>query len=138
MKAFSRTALLALLALLPVGCAPPDPIEKLAADLSRSQAADGAMIFPSGPFQHISLSPTTPIAEVVAQAFKYSFRDDAVGTNFTVLATRQVRICGREELARLGDVYYTAVLVRTAVGQRIVLLQFRPGGYWWNKVYETP
>jgi hypothetical protein len=126
MQSFRANAFfwMALTAMLLVGCAPRDPIAKLVANLSRSQT-EGGMIFPSGPYHRISSSPTAPMTEVVAQAFKYSFRDRSAATNFTILTIRQVRICGYAELARLGDVDYTAVLVRTALGQRILLLQFR-------------
>jgi hypothetical protein len=106
-------------------------------DLSRNQAVGQGLIFPSGPVVFIPLPPTAPIAEVTAQAFKYSMADESVGTNFSILTTRQVRICGREELARHNNVYYTAVLVRTPGGERIVLLQPNGSGGWWNRVYAA-
>jgi len=139
MQSFRISAFIwtALTAALPVGCAPRDPIAKLVANISRNQA-EGGMIFPSGPFQPISSPPTAPTVELVAQAFRYSFRDRSAATNFAILTTQQVRICGDEELARLGNVNYTAVLVSTAGGQRIVLLQYSQGNRWWNRVYDAP
>lgn len=79
------------------------------------------MVFPSGPFTPISLPPNAPIADLVAKSFKYSFGDQAVGTNSTIVTNRLVRIWGRKDLPPLQNTSYFAALVDTNVGQRIVL-----------------
>ncbi len=119
-----------LAGVLLIGCRPTDPIDKLVDELSRSQREERG--FPNGPWGDLPLPPTASIEQLVSGVY---------GTNFTILATRQVRIYGNEAVARLGDVNYTAVLVSRPGRKRILLLQFKQHSTrsgWFVRVYDTP
>jgi hypothetical protein len=117
--------------------APQDPIDRLVAICQADQHSGSGEVFPSGLFSPIALPPSALAAELVSQAFERQAGDAKAHTNFTILANRKVRI-GDERMAGLHlDSDYTAVLVDTRSGKKIVLLQFQAASKgWWNRVYD--
>ena len=118
-----------------------DPIDRIVRDpIDRIVKKDSANeYFPNGMFIPIHLPETAPIAEVASRALGQSI------TNVTVLDTRQVHISygDADKLfpQRIRDFNYTAVLVDSSSGQKVVLLQFQqnsqhPPGSWWSRVYD--
>jgi hypothetical protein len=122
--------------LMPVflaGCGHSDPIDSIV----KKDSADP--YFPSGLTAIIKLPPTASVAEVTARALGLT------GTNVTILETRQVHISYGDEdkLVPPESIRYTAVLVDTSSGRKVVLLQFErdkhdPPGGWWSRVYDIP
>ena len=127
-----KIAFIIFLAVVFVGCSREDPIDRIV----KQDSADPH--FPSGLVMAIRLPATAPVIEVTSNALGRSL------TNITILETRQVHISGWEDdkLAPSEVFEYTAVLVSTSSGRKVVLLQFRqdkrypPGGSWWNRVYD--
>jgi hypothetical protein len=117
-----------LMAPVLVCCGHRDPIDRIV----EQDSADP--FFPTGMFTPIRLPATASAAEVASRALGQS------GTNITVLETRQVQIHADSGLpAEL--VNFTAVLVNTTSGLKVVLLQFQkdsqnPPGGWWSRVYD--
>ena len=109
--------------------AQPDAIDQLVARLSSPSHG----MWHNGLYQPVSLPATASPDEVGTKVFqKYiSMHGSHVGRH-EVLATRPVRI----PKAGPSDAY-TAVLVETNLGRKIVLLQHEsPGLGWWNRVYD--
>jgi hypothetical protein len=70
--------------------------------------------------------------EVVAELFqKYGFAARHFAS-YRVVQTRQVRIPPGAH-----DDRYSAVLVATEAGPKIILLQYSPHG-WWSKIFDAP
>ena len=111
------------------GCGRTDSIDAVV----KHESAD--ISFPSGMFRAIRLPAPAPVSELVSNALSFAFIEP---TNFTILETRQVRIHDGTGI-RPERASYTAVLVDTSSGQKVVLLQFEhdPGhdDYWWSRVY---
>jgi hypothetical protein len=86
----------------------------------------------------IKLTASAPIAEVVSEAF---LKGGGGETNVTILETRRVHIANvdkdRKEPKQYND--YTAVLVNTSLGRKVVLLHFYPQvGEWDYLFYDLP
>jgi hypothetical protein len=120
-----------LTALILVGCGHRDPIDRIV----KEDSADPH--FPSGMFMPIRLPATASVGEVAARALGLA------ETNITILESRQVHISYGDEdkLVPLERVSYTAVLVDTSSGRKVVLLQFQqdshhPPGGWWSRDYD--
>jgi len=83
----------------------------------------------------IELPATAPVAELVSKALYNE-------TNITILETKQVDIANNANKLRLGhsDIRrYTAVLVNTSSGRKVVILHFYPPVGFWNYVtYDLP
>jgi hypothetical protein len=120
-------ALFSIFAALLVGCAPkPDPIDFLVKDLSSSSLWD------NGIFPMLGLPETASIEQVVSETFKKTGFDKGQVTSFKILRVRQVHIHGS-----LPDLY-TAVLVQTDLGEKIVLLKYQgDAAGWWSRVYDA-
>ena len=113
------------------GCGHRDPIDRIV----KKDSADP--FFPSGLTGIIKLPPTAPVSEITARALGLT------GTNVTILETRLVHISygDSDKLLPPESVLYTAVLVDTDTGRKVVLLQFErdkrdPPGGWWSRVYD--
>ncbi|HUG73167.1 MAG TPA: hypothetical protein VMK82_07080 [Steroidobacteraceae bacterium] len=104
------------------GARETDPIAELVARLS----ATGGL-WTNGMFRKIDLPATAPIPQVLKSALEYNRYDKRVVTAHRITETRGVRI-GVEQ-------GYTAVLVDTDLGRKIVLLRHVPIG-WWSRVYD--
>jgi hypothetical protein len=103
------------------GCTSKDPIANF---VGKEQ---GDRYFGNGPFKRLNLPRTAPIDELVTQAFENAFPVPVYPENINVITQRQVNISGEE---------YTAVLVNTEHGERVVVLRYSdPMHGWWNHVY---
>ena len=127
----ARFWIISLGALALAGCSARDPIDGIV----REDSADP--YFPNGLFPIINLPSTAPVVEVAAKALGLA------ATNVSVLETRQVHIAyGNEgKTAFSEDSRYTAVLVNTGSGRKVVLLQFERGNRqapsnWWSRIYD--
>lgn len=131
----------ALLALEMIGCAAPNSMDRVIDKLSN----ENALMFKGGLFSWIPMPSDAPPTKVAEQALKND--DRFAATNCTAVRVRQVRISRGEEAHSEWypgfDPNYSAVLFQTALGERIVILQFvrvesphdRPG-FWWSRVYD--
>jgi len=93
------------------GCGRTDSIDAVV----KHESAD--ISFPSGMFRAIRLPAPAPVSELVSNALSFAFIEP---TNFTILETRQVRIHDGTGI-RPERASYTAVLVDTSSGQKVVL-----------------
>jgi hypothetical protein len=136
-----RSTILIIFAALLAGCAklpkahmaattPPaiasDPIDQLVTDLS---ATHGMWL--NGMFPILDLPETASPEEVIERRFDMGLPFGKVA-NYKILRIRQIRIPFTEN----SSVLYTAVLVQTDSGKKIVLLKFT-GRNWWSRVFDA-
>ncbi len=111
--------------------AQPDAIDQLVSRLSSPSHS----MWHNGTYQPMRLPAAASTDEVVRQVFQQTLiglHGSHVGRH-QILETRQVRI----PTAGPSDAY-TAVLVETDLGRKIVLLQYEsPGLGWWSRVYDA-
>jgi hypothetical protein len=122
-----RSAFCFVLAALLAGCATaPDPVDRLVTGLSASNG-----IWQDGSSPRLDL-PETASPELVVRAvfLKTRFGRRQVKHCY-ILKIRQVQIPGG-----LTD-DYTAVLVQTDLGEKIVLYHFFPEIGCWNRVFDV-
>lgn len=111
-----------------------DTIEQVAQALAQTQA-DAATAghsragFNSGlSVTGVFLPSNAPPSEVARESIKEDDWFAYAPTNVSVVAVRRVRICGTRQLESVAglvyDPIYTAVLLNTSFGQRVVILQF--------------
>ncbi len=132
LRALWQASFLAVLLVTSVtGCSRADPIDRLAAKLSSDPN------FPSGMFRPILLPATAPPEKVVAAIFDQAAFKGRV-TRYKILKIRRVRIAyGQPHEAPPEVSNYTAVLIDTNLGRKIVLLQStQVAGGWWHRVYD--
>jgi hypothetical protein len=104
----------------------PDPIEALVDRLSSSHG-----MWTNGMFPKLDLPATASAEQVVARVFKMISFDKGRVKSHRILETREIRIRGP-----LPDTY-TALLVDTDFGRKIVLLQYTsPSVGWWSRVFD--
>ena len=107
--------------------AQPDSIETLVARLSSSHG-----LWVNGLYPTLDLPATASTEQVVARVFQMTGFDKGHVSSHRILETRLVRIGDS-----FPDATYTAVLVETDLGRKIVLLQHSsPSGGWWSRVYD--
>jgi hypothetical protein len=94
-------------------------------------ATTGGPVWLNGIFPDIKLPELTPIGDVVAKVLKMSGMAE---TNYKIMDVETVRIRGGPD-----DVYF-AVLLKTDVGDRVVLLQHSGNspGSWWSRILTPP
>jgi hypothetical protein len=118
-----------IVAAMLVGCATAsDPIDHLAADLFSTHG-----FWRNGLSQGIHLPETAKPEQVVEQFFKISYFEHGKVTNYTILKIRKVHI-------QYCEPEYTAVLVQTNFGEKIVLFRYEPKSPdlgWWNRVFDA-
>lgn len=129
-----RSILFSIVTALLIGCvATPDPIDQLVARLSQ-QAVPGRVSatfsWDSGISPVLGLPPTASTDEVVSKAMKMGGHSQV--TDYKILKIRTVR----EERGDLPH-EYTAVLIQTPNGQKIVLFKYIPSFGWWSRVYDV-
>ena len=125
-----RLMLFTIIFALLVGCATvttTDPIDRLVADYSASHG-----FFVSGIIPDLNLPKTASEEQVIKRALEmHGFTKEQVASD-KILTIRQVHI---------QDIYpdlYTAALVRTSVGEKIVLFQYQlPAFGWWSRVEDA-
>ena len=107
-----------------------DSIDALVDRLSASHGAWGNRIFPT-----LGLPTSASTEQVVARVFEMVGFEKGRVTTHRILETRQVRIDNG-----VPGTIYTAVLVDTSLGHKIVLLRYlSPSLGWWSAVYvEQP
>jgi hypothetical protein len=104
-----------------------DPIERLIGRLSDSYG-----LWRNGVFPVLGLSSIASTQKLISRVFEMTGFDRGRVTQHQILETRQVSIPGD-----LPDIY-TAVLVDTNLGKKIVLMKFEgPAGGWWSRVYDA-
>ena len=117
-----RSIFFIIVVALVAGCATtPDPIDRLVAGFSSSHG-----LWTRGLFPAIKLPGTASTDEVVAKVLEGQV------ASYKILKARPVHIQGS-----LPDLY-TAVLVQTNVGEKIVL--FRYDGEtvgWWSRIFDV-
>ena len=106
--------------------AQPDPIAAL---VTRLSATHGLWI--NGMFPDLDLPATAPTQQVLEQVFKKTGFDKGNVRTFQIIETRQVQI----PAAGFSDAF-TAVLVETDLGRKIVLLKSSSVS-WWSRVYDA-
>ena len=99
-----------------------DPIDQLVEKLSASP------LWQNGRYPDLDLPKTASTDEIVARVFEVTGLDQGYAKVQRILETRLVQIRGDS----LGN--YTAVLVDTDLGRKIVLLQYGSTG-WWSRVF---
>ena len=100
------------------------PIEQLAERLSKDY------MWQNGISPIITLPSTATTEQVLSEVFKMSGFDQGHVTDYKILEVKEVQITGS-----LPD-WYTAVLVSTNFGDKIVLLQYEGKVLrWWSRVY---
>lgn len=115
-----------------VGCSHHDPIDSIV-----KKASDGPCFPPVTDILTfaIELPATAPVAEVVSKALYNE-------TNITILETEQADIANNANKLKFGhsDIErYTAVLVNTSSGRKVVFLHFYPRvGFWDYVIYDLP
>jgi hypothetical protein len=108
-----------------------DPIAVLVEDLSASHGA-----WRNGLVPDLGLAGDTPIEALVARRFETPLLDGKI-SQFDVVDSRNITITERGVELPRSD--YTAVLVNTNLGQKIVILRFNvASGKWFNKVFDSP
>jgi hypothetical protein len=117
-----------------IGCSSNDSIDRLVADLTHHRPELDRHPFPNGFWNNVALPATASPAQLLAK-LPSSGSLSLNTTNFTILKTRHVHIAYYEEYADKIDPNYTAILVRTGSGQKIVLAQFH--GNSTNDMWET-
>lgn len=115
----------ALFALSSPSGAEEDPIDALVARLCNSHGMWVNGCYPLLDFDS-SASPE-PIIRAVLDGY-----DWARGKDFLMLDQRLVRIS-----PPINEQPFTAVLIDTAAGKKIVLLQYENRSGWWTKVFDT-
>ena len=104
-----------------------NPIAHLVADLSSSHG-----LWINGIDQVVNLPKTASIEQVIEQVFQTARLEKGWVTSYTILKIRQVHI-----QVSTPDLY-TAVLVRTTLGKKAVLLRYQERfGSWWYRVYDA-
>lgn len=126
---FKTALLLCLVTYILIGCTPSDPIDRLVKEESSDPMFGNGMYFP------ITLPETTPPNQIAAMALNDTL------TNLVVLKIKNVIISyGKEQDMMPETTRYTAVLVGTRDGVKIVLAQYRsdkPVVGWWTRVYDV-
>jgi hypothetical protein len=122
-----RLLLLSILAQLFVSTATAEPIDDLVGRLSADH------LWQNGASAVLDLPKEASSKQVVGKTFDmWSFASGRV-KHFTIIKQAEVRLPGS-----LPDVY-TAILVQTDLGTKIVLLQYHePPIGWWSRVYDAP
>lgn len=104
----------------------PSPIERLAARLSADP------LWQNGIAPIIALPQTASTEQVVSKVFEMISFDQGKVTKHRILEAKRVRIKGG-----LPD-HYTAALIETNLGEKIVLFRHEGGAIgWWSRVYDN-
>jgi hypothetical protein len=123
-----RVALFSIIAVLVVGCTKaPDPVDQLVTKLSSSHG-----LWRNGISPILGLPATASNEQVVWRVFQMTGFDRGHVTRHRILKVREVRIPGS-----VPD-NYTAVVVDTDFGRKIVLMKYEgPAAGWWSRVYDV-
>jgi hypothetical protein len=103
----------------------PDAIDRLAASLSSSHGLWVNGIYPLP----IDLPSSATIPEVIARVFHDSRFEAGRVSDYKILQNQDVVIL-------YGDNHFTMVLVKTNLGQMIVMIKYSTNG-WWYRTYNA-
>lgn len=104
-----------------------DPIARLLDRLSGSRA-----LWHNGLFPSLGLPGSAPNEQVLSRVLEHSAFDKGPVSEHLILESRQVRMPGDLEGI------YTALLVDTNLGRKIVILKFHgPAVGWWSRIYDA-
>jgi hypothetical protein len=123
-----RPAFFTTIAALFVGCATsPGPVDQLVSDLSSSHGH-----WENGTYPVLGLPGTASPEQVVKEVFDLISFDAGHVASYRILEIRPVYIQGSVPAA------YTAALVQTDLGEKIVLFDYiGPKVGWWSRVYAS-
>lgn len=103
-----------------------DPITRLVEKLAASH------VWRNGMYPELMLPATASTDEVIARVFEVTSFGQGRAKQYRILETRLVQIS--ESLPYT----YIAALVRTELGDKIVLLKYEdPPTGWWSRVYDS-
>ncbi len=115
-----------VLACLSLGWSQGDPVEALVKRLSETHG-----LWINGLSPTLDLPATASPAEVVEQVFqRVSFAEGRVKKH-SIVRVSEVTIAGG------APDPYTAVLVDSDQGQKIVLIQYQNSSGWWSRVFHS-
>jgi hypothetical protein len=104
-----------------------DPITQLVERLSASHG-----LWRNGLFPSLGLTENASSEQIVARVLELSTFDKGRVTKHRIMQTRRVQIPGEQQEL------YTAILVETNIGRKVVLLKFSgPAAGWWSRVYAA-
>ena len=116
-----RPLLPAIFLLFSVACHAVEPVDSLLQSLS------GQNLWQNGLFPTVNLPASASPRQVAAESLRNARID-----KFTIVEVREVIIPG----ASMDK--YSAVVVDSAPGQKIVLLRhLGPGNGWWTRIYDA-
>jgi hypothetical protein len=125
------------------GCASSDPFDNLVADVTNRSHHTPALDryhFPNGLWDVLFLPASATPAQLIAELPRGDGSFSLDTTNFYILETRHIRVAYSEQDVEELDPNYTAVLVKTDSGRKIVLAQFQRNGTndtWAARVYDV-
>ena len=103
-----------------------DPIARLVEGLAASH------LWRNGMYPKLELPATASTDQLIARVFEMTGFDEGHVTQYRILETREVQIRGS-----LPDMY-TAALVHTDLGNKVVLLKYAGAAAgWWSRVYDS-
>lgn len=109
-------------------CAGSGEIDRLLARLGQTPWG----LWENGVYPILDLPVDTPVEIVVKRCFEMTAFNQGHAKQHTILETRQVKIVN----SAMKD--YTAVLVDSDLGRKIVLISFTGSGSgWWTRIYDA-
>lgn len=82
-------------------------------------------------YPNLELPATATTDQVIARVFDMTGFEEGHVTRYRVLETRQVQIGSRPDM-------YTAAVVQTDLGNKVVLLKYESAATrWWSRVYDS-
>src|SRR5580704_11098962 len=106
-----------------LNCAPSDPTDRVIQRISSNP------YFRNGAVKMIELQKSAPIDEVIKQAVKNDI-------HFALSIPEPIKVISKRDVKIQGKLY-TAVLVDTQSGRRVVLISWLEASHsWWNRVYD--
>ena len=122
-----RLALYLVIVAFLSGCATThDPINRLVANLSASQGQ-----WQKGDSPQLDLPEDATPEQVIKKVFLMTSFDQGHVKNCIILKMQRVHI--ENSLAE----FFTAALVQTDFGEKIVVFQYLPVVGWWSRVFEV-
>jgi hypothetical protein len=102
-----------------------DPITRLVERLAASH------LWRNGMYPDLGLPATATTDQVIARLFEMTSFEKGEVKQYRILETRQVQIGSRPGM-------YTAAIVQTDLGSKVVLLKYESAvTRWWSRVYDS-
>jgi hypothetical protein len=132
----SRLFIISLVAFVMVGCGHQDPIDSIV----KKESANP--YFGNGMYVPIRLPAAATPEQLTSAVFKQDLRELGSVTNIVEARKIQIMPKGLMDVTNTDFFNYTAVLVDTDIGRKVVLLHYFDGGKnktsagWWHEVYD--